>query len=226
MKDRFEKLEKIVEKLLLGIRDSSHDMDHVARVFNFCRLLAKNEKVDQEVLRAATLLHDIGKPEEEKDKTGRVDHAILGAKMAAPILKKLGFAKEKIKHIQECIISHRYRTRHRPKTIEAKILFDADKLDTIGVIGLARGFIWVGKHNAKIYSKVNLNKYVKENLGGKRTGKIIDKSKHSPQLQYKTKDKYVLQTLNTKKAREIAKERLKFTKLFLDRLEEEVKGIK
>jgi uncharacterized protein len=54
--------------------------------------------------------------------------------MAKPILEKLNYTKDQIKHIQNCIISHRYRTDNKPETLEAKIVFDADKLETVGAI--------------------------------------------------------------------------------------------
>jgi len=221
MKNKFEKIKEIVEK------ESSfeHKMDHVMRVYNLCLFLAKNERVDLDVLKAAALLHDIARNKEDKDKTGKVDHAILGAIMAEPILRDLNFPEQKIQAIKDCIVSHRYRNDHEPKTIEAKILFDADKLDTIGAVGVARSFVWIGKNNANIYSDVNPKKYIKENLeGGKANGKIIDKTKHSPQIEFETKTKFLNERLYTKKGRQVCKERTNYVEKFLDRLEKEVKG--
>jgi uncharacterized protein len=85
--------------------------------------------------------------------------------------------------------------------------------------------VWVGRNNASIYKKVeNLEKYAKENLSGRITGRIQDKSKHSPQIEFETKLKHITKKLNTKKAKLIAKERLDFYKKFLDRLEKEIQG--
>ncbi len=221
MEDKFEKIKNIVEK------ESSfeHKMDHVIRVYSTCLLLAKNEDVDLDILKAAALLHDIARTKEDKDKTGKIDHALLGAEMAEPILKNLGFPEEKIKIIKDCIISHRYRNNHEPKTMEAKILFDADKLDTIGATGVARSFMWIGKNNAKIYSNENPKEYIKNNLeGGKINGRIIDKTKHSPQIEFQTKTKFLKEKLYTKKGREVCKERLEYAENFLNRLEKEIKG--
>jgi len=187
--------------------------------------LAKGEKVDLEVLKAAALLHDISKAKDYDDKTGAADHAVEGAKMAGPILKKLGFDEDKIKHIQDCIISHRYKTDNQPGTLEAKILFDADKLEAIGAIGVARAFIWIGKNNGKMYYKPeNLDEYIKKNLGGKINGKIKDRTIHSPQIEYETKVKFILDKLYTKKAKEIGGERKKYFEDFLNRLEKEIEG--
>lgn len=145
--------------------------------------------------------------------------------MCVPILEEVNFPVEKIKHVQVCIISHRYRTGYIPQTKEAQILFDADKLDTIGAIGIARSFIWVGRNNAKIYSDVDIEKYVEDNLGGKINGRIQDKTKHSPQIEYKTKLKYLAEKLHTDKAKEICKKRTEYFENFLKRLEQEIKGV-
>lgn len=221
MEDKFEKIKKIVEK------ESSfeHKMDHVMRVYNLCLFLAKGENVNLDVLKAAALLHDIARTKEDEDKTGKVDHAILGAEMAEPILKNLDFPEEKIQIIKSCIVSHRYRNDHEPETLEAKILFDADKLDTIGATGVARSFMWIGKNNAKIYSEENPEEYIKNNLeGGKANGRIIDRTKHSPQIEFKTKTKFLKEKLYTKKGREVCEERIEYFENFLNRLEKEMKG--
>jgi len=217
----FQKIQVAVEKELSC---SAHNMDHVLRVYNLSLHLAEGENVDLDVLKAAALLHDIARVKEDNDQTGQTDHAILSAEMCIPILKEVNFSAEKIKHVQDCIVSHRYRTGNEPKTLEAKILFDADKLDTIGAIGIARSFVWVGRNKAKIYSDVDLDKYIAENLGGKINGRIQDKTKHSLQIEYKTKLVFLAGKLNTAKAKEVCKERLEFFENFLGRLEKEVKG--
>ena len=227
MTDKFQKITEIVTKELNEAKDSAHDMDHIMRVYNLAMTIAKTEApVDIDVLQAAVLLHDIGGAKEAADASGKTDHAVVGAEMARPILEPLGFSDVQIKHIQACILSHRYRTDNKPATLEAKIVYDADKLEAIGAIGIARSFAWVGKYKAKIYKQVDsLEEYAKENLiDGKINGRIMDKSKHSIQINYETKDKFVLDNLCTETARELGKERLVYFKSFLDRLEKEVKG--
>ena len=221
MEEKFQKIKEIVEKELSC---SAHNMDHIIRVYNLSLNLAENKDVDLDVLKAAALLHDIARVKEDNDHTGNTDHAILSSEMAVPILKNLGFSEEKIKHIQDCIISHRYRTGNEPKTEEAQILFDSDKLDVVGAIGIARSFVWVGRNNAKIYADVDIDEYIKDNLRGKINGRIQDKTKHSPQIEFETKLKFLTDRLYTKKAKEICKERLGFYKSFLDRLEKEIGG--
>jgi len=199
-------------------------VDHVMRVYNLALYLAENEDVDLDVIKAAALLHDIGGKKEVDDPTGKTDHAIESAKMAEPILNNLGYSKDKIKHIQDCIISHRYRTENKPQTKEAKTVFDADKLETVGAIGIARAFVWVGRNNANIYKKADIIEYAKENLGGKINGRIQDKTKHSPQINWETKDKHILNYLYTEKAKQVAKDRMVFSENFFKRLENEING--
>ena len=222
MEFKFQKIKEIVAKEL---SNSTHQMDHVMRVHDLCLLLAQNEDVDLDVLRAAALLHDIAREKEDNDPSGETDHAILSADMAIPILRSLEFSEDEINHIKDCIISHRYKTDIVPKTQEAKILFDADKLDTVGAIGIARSFIWIGKNNAKMYlNPDNIDEYVKSNLSGKTNGRIQDKSKHSLQIEFETKLKFLEGKLYTNKAKEICKDRIKFFEYFLKRLEEEIEG--
>jgi uncharacterized protein len=221
----FQKIRECAENEIKGTTDAGHDMNHVMRVYNLALTIAKNEKdVDLEVLQAAALLHDIGGHKEMSDPTGRTDHAIVSAEMSEPILAKLGFAGGKIKYIQDCIISHRYKTENKPTTIEAKILFDADKLDSLGAIGVARAFIWIEKNHANIYKKVDIDEYIKENMNGKINGRIQDKSKHSPQIEFEVKTKFLIDKLYTETAKKICQERFEFFKNFLERLEREING--
>ncbi len=222
MDPKLQKLKDIAEKELSFC--PAHDINHVMRVYNLAVTIAEKEDADMDVVRAGALLHDIGGAKEDRDRTGQTDHAIEGAKMAYSILKDLDYPEDKIKHIQDCIRTHRFRSESRPETIEAKIIFDADKLETVGAIGIARAFSWVGKNNAQIYKKTNIDEYVKENLGGKINGRIKDKSKHSVQINYETKEKFIVDAIHTKGGKEIAKERLEFFKMFLDRLEKEIDG--
>ncbi len=94
----------------------------------------------------------------------------------------------------------------------------------MGAIGVARAFLWISKNNAKIYTDVDIDEYIKDNLGGKINGRIQDTTKHSPQVEFETKLKFLIDKLHTKQAKKICKERMKFYKSFLDRLEKEIKG--
>ncbi|WP_291579148.1 HD domain-containing protein [Clostridium sp. UBA6640] len=214
---KHKKIREIVEKELSC---SAHNLDHVLRVHNLCIFLSKyEENVDLEVLIPAVLLHDIARVKESKDKTGEIDHAILGSEMAEEILRNLEYEDAKIEKIKHCIITHRFRTDNRPKTIEAKILFDADKLDAIGSIGIARCFMLAGQFGQSLSVKKQVDTNTSEN------GRLKDVSKHSPFIEYEVKFKKIPEKLHTKKAKEIGIERLKFMDDFFKRLDLEIEGV-
>lgn len=217
----FEQIKQLVKQELSC---SVHDMQHVLRVYNLSLHIAETENVDLDVLTAAVLLHDIAHGKEDLDTTGTIDHSILGAEMAGQILTELKFPEHKINHVQDCIISHRYKNNNQPQSLEAKILFDADKLDSLGAIGIARAFAWVGKFNALIYSDVNIGDYIADNLNGNLTGKIKNKQNHSTNLEFETKYKHLADKMYTKKGKLIAIERTRYFKDYLDRLKREING--
>lgn len=223
MNDVLQKIKKIVEKELAC---SAHDMDHIMRVYNMAMQIAKEEKgVDREILMPAVLLHDIARAREDDDKTGKICHAKESAKMSKSILERLGFSGEKIKKIQHCILAHRYKTNNRPKSIEAKILFDADKLDSLGAIMIIRAGMWMGRNKCRVFPQMSLQEYAKKNLvGGKLNGRIKDSSSHNIFYEYEIKNKKLPSLIYTRTAKKIAKERLSFNKMFLERLKKEAEG--
>lgn len=221
-------MKTIVGKEMNGA-SPAHDINHVMRVYNLCLKLAKYEpNVDSDVLRTSALLHDIARTREDKDAhfhVLNVDHAVLGAEMSDKILRELSYSEEKIEHIKHCIVTHRFRGRNPPRTIEAKILSDADKLDVLGATGIARSFTIGGENGQKIYSDIPVDEYIKENLaGGMPDGRIMDPSKHASNLEFETKFRHVPDKLYTQKAREIARERLEYMKGFFERLKSEIDG--
>ena len=228
MEEKYRQLKMIAEKEMEGA-SPSHNIDHVTRVYNLCLELAKNEPdVDLDILKTAALLHDIARTREDRDVQAgllNVDHAVLGAEMSAKILRALGYSEETIERVKHCIASHRFRGENPPRTIEAKILSDADKLDVLGATGIARSFTIGGENGQKIYSDTPADEYIKENLvGGKANGRIIDPSKHASNLEFETKFKHIPDKLYTEKAREIARERLEYMKQFFERLKKEING--
>jgi uncharacterized protein len=223
METKYQKIEEIVARELSC---SAHAMEHVMRVYNLCLHLAKYElNVDLDVLKTAALLHDIARVKEFNDKTGSIDHATLGAEMSDKILRTLGYSEEKIAHVKHCMVAHRFRGKVKPQTKEAKILFDADKLDVLGAIGVARSFMIAGQYGQKIYSNISIKQYLKDNVAGEKPdGRVREISKHTPNLKFELKFKRVPERLYTQKAREIAKERLRFMENFFEKLKMEIKG--
>ncbi len=226
MEKKYQKIKEIVEKELFC---SAHNIEHVMRVYNLCLYLAKDElAINLDILKTAALLHDIARVKEDQDNSGDTDHAILGAEMAEKILKDLGYPQKKIEEVKYCIITHRFRSvrsGNAPKTREAKILFDADKLDVLGSIGIARSFIIAGQYGEKLYSDVPINEYIKKNLvDGKINGRIKKMSEHAPNIEFETKFKYIPGKLYTQKAKKIAMKRMEFMKHFFERLTKEING--
>lgn len=129
----------------------SHKWDHTLRVYRLCKHIGIAEGVDMDVLLAAAYLHDIGRGYQDESK-GAVCHAEKGARLAEPILEKLALSKAQKNNILHCIRSHRFRGSHNPMTPEARVLFDADKLDAIGAVGVARAFLFAGEVGARLHN--------------------------------------------------------------------------
>ncbi|WP_298839602.1 HD domain-containing protein [Clostridium sp.] len=217
------KHKKIIQIVKDKLTCSAHNLDHVFRVYKLCLLLSKYEKdVDLEVLIPAALLHDIARVEESEDKTGKIDHAVLGSEIAEGILENLEYEQEEIDKIKHCIVTHRFRTGNEPKTIEAKILFDSDKLDVIGASGIARTFMLAGQFGQRLTVNEPLDDYLNGNTV--ENGRIKDVSKHTPFIEYEVKFKKIPDKLYTKKAKEIGKRRLEFMKEYFSRLTLEIEG--
>lgn len=118
-------------------RDPVHGFDHVLRVLHMAERLGTELGADLEVLRAAALLHDAAGAAPGPG-SGRQTHEQASAEFAAVVLDGEGWAAERIEQVAHCIRAHRYRSVEAPRTLEAKILYDADKLDVLGAFGVAR----------------------------------------------------------------------------------------
>jgi uncharacterized protein len=128
----------------------SHDWEHTERVFRLCRHIAEAEGAHLDVVLPAALLHDIGRGEEFKT-NGRRCHATAGAERAREILHRVGVDAGCAEAIAACVATHRYRSENSPQTLEAKVLYDADKLDSIGAVGIGRAFLFAGEVGATLH---------------------------------------------------------------------------
>ena len=127
--------------MLSSMEDSAHDAQHIYRVlYNALQIARDEENVNYDILIAACLLHDIGRKEQFADPS--LCHAAVGAQKAWRFLTENGFAPDFAEAVAHCIRTHRFRKAMPPQTIEAKILFDADKLDVTGAIGIARTLMY------------------------------------------------------------------------------------
>lgn len=134
----------LIENYMLScMEDSAHDKEHIYRVLYGALEIARAETdVDYDVLIAACLLHDVGRREQFENPS--ICHAMVGAEKAYSFLLGNGFGESFAGKVKHCIQTHRFRKSMEPESTEAKILFDADKLDVTGALGIARTFCMKG----------------------------------------------------------------------------------
>jgi uncharacterized protein len=145
MDEPFEQI-RTYARSVLG-KAGSHGMDHTERVTRMCRIIGKHEHADMNILIPAALLHDIARPGEKE--TG-LPHEVQGARMAEACLASIGYNPDLIVAVSAAIRTHRYRSSAQPESHEAKILSDADKLDALGAVGIARTFMRAAEHGGDI----------------------------------------------------------------------------
>lgn len=210
---KFSQLETAVKQHLESA-PGCHDFDHTLRVMkNAEQLLQKCPGADSCVVRLATLLHDIARPEEMASK-GRLCHAAAGADIAEDMLRQYGFSDASlIRRVKECVKRHRYRGGEAPSTLEEMIVYDADKLDSIGAVGIGRAFHFAGREGARLHNSydeaVNSEPYSKDD---------------SAYREYLVKLRHVPERMMTASGRELAKLRADFMHRFFEQLNDEVSG--
>lgn len=192
---------------------SSHGWDHVERVINLAEQIALTEtEADGFIVKTSAILHDIARID-EVESGGSICHAERGSRMAHDFLISQGLDAGKADRIRACILAHRYRNDHVPETIEARILYDADKLDSIGAVGIGRAFLFSGEVGARLHNPdidVNLTRaYSKEDTAYR---------------EYMVKLRHIAGKMLTAGGRLLAEERHRFMVEFFDRLKKEVRG--
>lgn len=190
-----------------------HGPDHTERVHKTVLHIGRMMDASLDILSAAALLHDIGR-QYETEKQGGICHAEKGAELAKEILQKLEFSEAFIVEVIHCIETHRYRGDKVPETLEAKILFDADKLDSIGAVGIGRAFLFAGQTGARLHNDSEVDILACKPYSKEDTAYREFKFKMS-----KVKDKML-----TQEGKRLAEERHDFMELFFQRLEREIKG--
>ncbi|HBC88753.1 MAG TPA: phosphohydrolase [Lentisphaeria bacterium] len=210
---KLKKLSDAVRKRLESA-PGCHDWEHTRRVLHNARMIADGEKkADMKVVECAAVLHDIARPEELKSK-GKLCHAVIGSELADKFLKNCEFRNEEfIKKVCNCVKTHRYRGGHSPLLIEEKIVYDADKLDSIGAVGVGRAFHFAGRIGAKLHNTE------KEALGSDSYS-----SEDSAYREYLVKLRHIHGKLLTKTGRKVAKQRSDFMHEFFRQLNREVYG--
>jgi len=191
----------------------SHDWDHTERVLLLALRIGKKEKADLNVLRLAAILHDIGRAEEDRT-NGRVCHSQRGAELAREILTRHGVDRRIASRVVHCIRTHRFRRKAAPRTLEAKVLYDADKLDSIGAVGIGRAFLFAGEVGARVHNKgadiAKTKPYTREDTAFR---------------EFVVKLSRIKDRIHTAEGRRIAAERHRFMVAFFDRLHKETDGV-
>jgi uncharacterized protein len=200
---------KIIEEFMyVCMKDTAHDPEHIFRVLYQSLNIAsrRTEDINYDVLIASCLLHDIGR--EEQLKNQNICHAEVGGIMAKEYLLKNGWSEKNAEHVNKCISSHRFRGNNAPETLEAKILFDSDKLDVTGCLGIARTLMYKGTVGGKLYEVKNGEICFGENKNDEETFF----------KEYNVKLKNLYEKFYTKEAEEIAKVQKEIAQLFCDKL--------
>ncbi len=207
-KEDFSLIEGYMQTCML---DSAHDKEHVYRVLYVALDIAQSEeKVNTDILIAACLLHDIGRKEQFENPL--LCHAKAGAEKAFRFLTENGFDKGFAESVADCISTHRFRGDNPPESVEAKILFDADKIDVTGALGIARTIFYQGNLNEPLYT-LDENGCVSDGEGDKEPSFF---------QEYKFKLEKVYSKLITKRGREIAAQRKCAAEAFYNSLYAEV----
>ena len=188
---------------LYEANDVAHAFDHVLRVYRLAERIGRAEGADLRVLLTAALLHDIAHDEP--------DHHLRGAERARELLADE--PAEFVEAVAHCIEAHRFRKGPEPRTLEARILQDADKLDAIGAIGVARAFAHAGHAGEPLWAPWEDVRHSE-----------LDGPGHTPVHEYWHKLRHLADRLHTPTARAIARERHAFMEAFFRRLDEECRG--
>ncbi|KAE9639667.1 HD domain-containing protein [Pseudomonas sp. PB106] len=129
--------------------DGAHDLAHLQRVWHNVCTLHEEEGGDLEVLLAAVLLHDCVAI--EKNSPLRAQASRLAADKASSVLTELNWPSAKIASVAHAIEAHSFSANITPLTLEAKIVQDADRLDSLGMLGVARTFYVAGRMGSALY---------------------------------------------------------------------------
>lgn len=223
-KEDILKIENLAKKYFIGA-SGCHDWSHIERVRKLALQIGKKERANLRIIELAVLLHDIGRKCEMENKGSRagekICHAVESKRESQKILenfKKINKAeKENILHSIE---AHRHRNSLKPETLEAKVVFDADKLDSIGAVGIARDFLFAGGAGSNCLYTGNEKVLAK-------TGRDYSYTKEdSAILEYEVKLKNIKNKMLTKTGKLMAKERDRFMRDFFKTFWLEVAGKK
>jgi uncharacterized protein len=213
VKKRFIRLAEDYARQRMQNLRSSHGWDHVSRVVRIALRIAEAEGADSFVVLMASLLHDIAR-DEENASNGKTCHAEEGYRLTLEFLTASSMEHPVALHIAECVRTHRFRNNHSPESLEAKVLFDADKIDSIGAVGIGRAFLFSGEVGARLHTDehtdiLSTRAYTEEDTAYR---------------EFMVKLQYIRDSLYTNEGKVIAHQRHEFMTVFFNRLHLEVTG--
>jgi uncharacterized protein len=186
MRPFIKDLEATVKEKMSPLEGTAHLYEHVDRVLKIATFLAEKEGADLELVQVAAIVHDVGRVIGQP-------HNETGAKLASDILKRVSYSPQKIEKVLKIVLRHPMAFRDKLETLEEKIVWDADKIDLLGAVGIARGFHWEGKKSFESAVKLAFQRFTP-----------------------------IYNSLDTSTARQISKKRQKETISFLSALEKEL----
>jgi len=197
--------------------DPVHGFDHVQRVVHLAAKIAQAEGADPSIVQAAALLHDAQYRRQTPTANRRTAHHHVSADFAAEILAAEGWPEDRIAAVQHCIRAHRFRDNSEPpQSLEAKILFDADKLDAIGAVGVIRAVGYALTHDNPPYAEPSPQFL--------STGETLPSEPHSAYHEFLFKLRKLKDRLYTPTAQAIAAERHRVMEEFFEQLAAEMSG--
>lgn len=202
-----------------GGADAAHDVDHVARTMALAERLRAHEGGDPYVIWAAVALHDVG---QERERRHGGDHAEIGAAMAGEILTGTRFPRRAVPAVQRAIREHRTTGTAPPDALEARILYDADKLDSLGAVGVARLYCITGLRGQKVYAPPPDD--VPRPVPGALLRELRRDPGYSSSIEFDLLFDAFPDRLTTPTGRRLARERYAYMSSFFSRLRLEVEG--
>jgi uncharacterized protein len=202
-----------------GSEDAAHDYDHIERVMGLADTIQAREGGNLPAIWAAVAFHDIG---QQRERLHGGDHALIGADMAAELLTNTQFPQEAIPIVQQAIRDHRLTGGRSPQSVEGRILYDADKLDSLGTIGIGRLYCITGHYNQKVYSPIPDD--IVEPVDPLLVRRLRRDPNYSPYIEFQLLFGNLAERMATRTGRELAQERYAFMEEFFKRLRQEVEG--
>src|SRR5207248_9700223 len=202
-----------------GAEDAAHDYDHLVRVMALAETIQAREGGDLPTMCAAVALHDIG---QARERLHGGDHALIGAELAGELLSGTQFPQHSIPVVQQAIRDHRVTGASRPQSLEGRILYDADKLDSLGAIGIGRLYCITGRYNQKVYSPLPGDVVLPVDPTIVRD--LRRRPDYSPSIEFQLLFGNLPDRMTTVTGKELARERYAFMEEFFTRLRQEAEG--